>query len=36
LVGPALGSGWGRFCNGHVTTLRHAPKHLLASYVSGF
>jgi hypothetical protein len=23
LVGPALGSGWGRFSNGHVTTLRH-------------
>jgi hypothetical protein len=23
LVGPALGSGWGSFSNGHVTTLRH-------------
>ena len=23
LVGPALGSDWGRFSNGHVTTLRH-------------
>ena len=23
LIGPALGSGWGSFSNGHVTTLRH-------------
>jgi hypothetical protein len=23
LMGPALGSGWGSFSNGHVTTLRH-------------
>ena len=23
LIGPALGSGWGSFSNGHVPTLRH-------------
>jgi hypothetical protein len=23
LMGPALGSGWGSFSNGHVPTLRH-------------
>ena len=36
LVGPALGSGWGSLSNGHVKTLRHAPKPLLASCVKGF
>jgi hypothetical protein len=30
LVGPALDSSWGRFSNGHDTTLRHVPKPLLA------
>jgi hypothetical protein len=35
-MGPALGSGWGSFSNGHVTTLRHAPKLLLALDAKGF
>jgi hypothetical protein len=36
LVGPALGSGWGSLSNGHVKTLRHAPKPLFASCVKRF
>ena len=36
LMGPALDSGWGSFCNGHAPTLRHTPKPLLALCVKGF